>query len=645
MTIKELENLEELKENINQTQFNYKLENQKKERLQKELQDIEISLIQIEESIKEHENAKRLLESLKNYKLREKKNFILDIINTALNDIFQDNLFIDIIPKEAKTTSKVTQKYDIVFYQNGIEIARNDEILKSNGGGVLQIISILFKILIGFIYSENTFYMLDESFSQVSVVYRERLSEFLRKFCEKYDFHLLVVSHSDELDKEAHLIYTLDYTYDSDGIRTTFIKDIKENKNFEYPYYFVNIKNFQSLKEINNFKIQGLTILRGPNNIGKSALLRAIESILYNNYKSNYLRFNSRKSMVEFGYCSDIDNCKSIVLEYSSSKVSFMIDGEKYYGKNLASDKLQEAVEQLGFKYINTKEFYKNFKGNLKEQTERIASTNQYDNLFLIGNKANETEKVFNFLFNTEQISLGIVKIKEKIQDLDKTFKSLLEQEEKNKLELIKINKLIQLYGKQFYYFSIKYFKKLNKNYQREKTILEISLKEISLLEQIIFKIKLHQAIKPNLDYINQMTESLKNDLSQIEISKMEISKIEQKKEKLERLETLVQQYHNLKSLLEIKEDYEISISEMISKIDVLKKRKEIIPKIIEKLQKIFQLQEVKNNIKNIDILNKDIQESLKRKEDYKNILNNLNKKYGITPCPTCGGLGCNIKD
>ena len=84
------------------------------------------------------DGAKTLLELLKNYKLEKRKDFILKIINQAMKDVFQENYRLDIIPKEMKGKSAAsTQKYDIVFFHNDIEIAKNDELLSSNGGGVL----------------------------------------------------------------------------------------------------------------------------------------------------------------------------------------------------------------------------------------------------------------------------------------------------------------------------------------------------------------------------------------------------------------------------------------------------------------------------------------------------------------------------
>ena len=88
--------------------------------------------------------VKKLLIRLKNNKMIEKKDFILNTINTALSDVFVDKrVRLDI--EASNTTSsagKINIKYDIVYYENDIEMGRNETLLISIGGGVMSFISI-----------------------------------------------------------------------------------------------------------------------------------------------------------------------------------------------------------------------------------------------------------------------------------------------------------------------------------------------------------------------------------------------------------------------------------------------------------------------------------------------------------------------
>lgn len=481
-------------DNENKESINFRLENLKREQLKL---DSEIDFNrQLSNNIKMETTelglVQDILMQLKDIKMETKKQFILDTINLALHDIFMDNLSIDIKTTNTNLNNKIKSKYDIIFYQNGVETARNEKLLENNGGGVLSVISILFKIIVGYIYSDNHFYMFDESLSQVSSDYRPRLSKFIQKFCTMHNFSIVLVSQTEDIEEHADLIYRLDadkigYTV-SDKVFEEFIKNLNEPKDIEeakeilkdpkkkgtiylpslkiietkgnYPsnnYYYTKIKNFQSIVDI-EFRFKGFTIVRGRNNIGKSASLRAIQSLLFNNFDvkefpRKYIPRTSEVS-IEFGYIDEANvenNLKKIKLQLEgTTKVAYLFDDNKYIGKQLAFDKVKEKVEQIGFKYISLKQAYSNFKGNIKDQTERLAYTNQHDGMYLIGNKSSEIEKVFNFLFDTYNISIAILNvkldIKEKEDDYNNSITNIVEKEKIYKLNEKEILILESLY-------------------------------------------------------------------------------------------------------------------------------------------------------------------------------------------------------
>lgn len=462
---------------------------------------------QIEKDIEHWNQAKTLLELLKNHKLEKRKDFILNVINSAMRDIFQQDYRLDILPKETRGKSAgSTQKYDIIFYQNGIEIAKNDDLLSSNGGGVLSIASLFFKILIGYLYSGNKFYIFDESLSQVSPQYRMRLSTFLREFCDKYGFTLVVVSQTEELEVDAHLVYEVDAEIDSKGVPVLKIVH-QEGEIPKDGFFYSHIENFQSIKK-QDFIYKGFTVIRGPNNSGKSATLRSIEAIIFNNFQvDNYPRLNpdgkALTTEIRFGYVPTVEEQnegkeqKEIGLIYKSKKVLFIINGKEYFGKSLASDKLKAAVEEIGFKYIDVKKLYKNFKGALKEQTERIAYTSQYDGLFLIGSKTTDSEKIFSFLFNTENIALAVAQAKDTMLEMNRSYKEAAQRVIEIDEKIQKLNYEIDYYNKKYYMYLI-----------REK---------IELDEKIESVLKIKTKMDSEITLIGKFTD-LVLDLQQIDI-------------------------------------------------------------------------------------------------------------------------------
>ncbi len=473
------------------------------------IQNNKIILEKCEENAEELQEVKTILTLLKNYKMQSKREFILTTINTALQDVFDQNIRIDIEATSVTSTGKLNMKYDIVLYQNDIEMARNEKLLGNNGGGVLSFISILFKILVGYIYSDNKFFLFDESISQVSPLYRPRLAKFLKKFCEQYKFTIVLVSQTEDIDEEADLVYLLDGEFDKDGTPTLLIDKIIGT----YPeedYIYSKITNFQSIKEL-EFRYKGFCVVRGNNNIGKSASFRAINALLFNTFDAkDHPRKNRKRGaeiIVEFGFKGKASEliADKITLSYKSSKVVYEFDGESYAGKSLAFDKVKAKVESIGFKYVNLKETYKNFKGNLKDQTERLAVTTQYDGFYLVGNKANETDKVFNFLFDSTEVANAISTVQQEINNNNNKYNTTISQVTIQEKELIKEKIKLNIYTNKYYSFLIL---DLNKNIKSKK----LADMKMIVIESIIESIDFSSSIEEGIVHYNELYGRLKDN-------------------------------------------------------------------------------------------------------------------------------------
>lgn len=634
---------------VRNIQSSISIDEAKKEALTLDLQNLELV----------HE----LLTKLKQFKMDSKKEFILRTINTALKDIFQEDIRIDIEASSNLENGKINMKYDIVLYQNDIEIARNEKLIESNGGGVLSIISILFKMLVGFIYSENKFYMFDESLSQVSADYRPRLSKFLKEFCQVHGFTIILVSHTEELDLYADLIYVLSGSFDKHKIPVLHI----DEKIGTYPienYIYAKIQNFQSIVNL-EFRFKGFTIIRGSNNIGKSATLRAINSVLFNDFDKNMQRITNERSIetiIEFGQSDD--ETKKIIVSYKSQKVVYEFDGMKFAGKNLAFDKVKEKIESIGFKYINLKETYKNFKGNLKDQTERLSLTTQHDGLFLIGAKNTDSSKIFDFLFDSYQVAGAIARVKidinNKINEFNDCSIRITENQKILSIEIVKEK-----------YYSYNYYNSLISEVQVVNNKLNIINYRLSLLNKAFSYIT-------NILYINQMN-------SYIESIQYKIRSIDSSKN-MQQIQILEKLIHLGKSSLLIS----TNISKLFTLQSISKQLENTISKkgVIEKILSYMQWFKIINdNLKNIDRLNvinsinsgvensilklqnsiNICREILQREQSIKYIidsinyinstnytindkqngidqiqitLDNLSSEFGLMKCSSCGGIG-----
>ena len=321
------------------------LEGQYKEILEN-LETKEQDLIDLNNKILLHSDAKVLLEAVKTVKVKQKKDFILNIINTALLDIFDYDIKIAIHSsdedKEVSTGKKLKMRYNIILYENGIEIARDDKLLSSNGGGILSIISILLKMLTGYIYSKNKFYIFDESLAQVSEKYQERLSLFLKSFCEAYDFTIILITHNPGLAEHSHMRYVLGAD-NTDTLKELKIESFESNIENDKSFYSVQIENFQSVKKI-NMKFSGFVTITGANNIGKSAVVRSINSIIFNDFSKEYLRKNTKQATIKFSKHEEDGTINWAMLKFDGSVVYEFDDGTKLTGKRLAYDKIKEQI-------------------------------------------------------------------------------------------------------------------------------------------------------------------------------------------------------------------------------------------------------------------------------------------------------------
>lgn len=86
----------------------------------------------------------------------------------------------------------------------------------------------------------------------------------------------------------------------------------------------VRVRNFQSLEDV-SLTIKGLTVVTGPNNSGKTALMRAIRGVFENSPSGPLVRYGEEKLTVDI----EFDDGKSVTWEKGSKDNSYVINGYK----------------------------------------------------------------------------------------------------------------------------------------------------------------------------------------------------------------------------------------------------------------------------------------------------------------------------
>ena len=85
----------------------------------------------------------------------------------------------------------------------------------------------------------------------------------------------------------------------------------------------IKVENFQSIQKA-EIEVEGLTVITGPNNIGKSALARAVAGLFSNMRGDSFVRRGEKSCSVEIV----LDNTDSIKWEKGKSKNNYTINGK-----------------------------------------------------------------------------------------------------------------------------------------------------------------------------------------------------------------------------------------------------------------------------------------------------------------------------
>ena len=671
----------------------------------------EIHINDSKEYLKKLDEVKKLLIRVKNNKIIEKKDFILTTINTALADVFIDkNVRLDILASNTNQgNSKLNLKYDIVIFENDIEMGRNEKLLLKIGGGVMSFISILFKILVGFLYSKNKLYVFDESLAEVSELYRPRMAQWIKKFCEVHGFTVIIITQTSDIAEYSDVSYLLDGEYDENDVPILKIEKIINKP--EDNYYYSKIENFQSIVKL-EFRYKGFTSIIGKNSIGKSASFRAINSILYNNFDmKEFPRIQSKEkqdkqlnSYIEFGKFTtkgDPSNeINKISLRKKGASLIFTFDNLDYVGKNLSFEKVKEKIESIGFKYLNLKEQYKNFKGNLKDQTERLAITTQQDGYYLIGDKASDSAKIFDFLFDSREVTSAILKITEDIQRIENEIlvntgnihkgKRIIEEEQKDLINLNRDLKLLIINEILYYNSEVSYLNHV-KDIQEQ---LIANLQKILMISIVQYDLESFQLnVKQLEDYEKKLLDR-KNKLEKIVKIEKEVGLINNLLVQNSETELILENYSKLHTRVNaltkyidvlIKEDI---INNLLFKNDYIEynlkklqtkysKQTQLLDSLLNKLYSYVELSSIIINLNNqyafinetnkINVYNNTLINFYNKNIDYANVtllieninltINNINyfseqienqkneieslpSKYHLSKCTSCQGTG-----
>lgn len=368
----------------------------------------------------------------------------------------------------------------------------------------------------------------------------------------------------------------------------------------------ITLDNFQSISSAELTFEQGINILVGQSNSGKSAILRAIKAVLLNpNGSARYIKKGTDKAIVTINYANNL-----IEWDREKKSSSYTINSESY-GKTGNSNAFKILNDETGFTLDNS--------GNLMNIEGELELPFPFDR------SPSELFKLFENVFCVSDSATILKAFKE---EEDNTQKQLNEVNESIKITNEKIRGL-QALKDEVNLERLRTYKNDLLLLNDQQTTLREDLKQLTLSRNIINKIKLNDTYS-NFNLIDKGTDNYNTLLNDYNNAKQTHTLI-----KLAKTFTLNVSFNSdlLDKYKLIKDDY--TELKLVSKLsELLEDRKEISIDL-ENFSCYNKLHKDYTDIK------KDIQyiKSLKNKqEELKCVIaecDNKLKEYKV--CPLCG--------
>lgn len=149
----------------------------------------------------------------------------------------------------------------------------------------------------------------------------------------------------------------------------------------------LEITNFQSIEHcILDIPEEGFTCVVGPSNIGKSAIRRALETVLYNKGKASYISKWAKESSVKLTF-NDGDE---VTWHRNATKTWYNINGEIFKSLNKG---VPDLLLKKGFKELS-----------VNKEKINVQVAGQFDKVFLLNNNGSSITEILSNLGNLNKI-------------------------------------------------------------------------------------------------------------------------------------------------------------------------------------------------------------------------------------------------
>ncbi len=355
----------------------------------------------------------------------------------------------------------------------------------------------------------------------------------------------------------------------------------------------IELKNFQKHSNLKVDLVDGVNVVYGKSDAGKSCLVRAIDWVCYSGIQGDVIRKEGSK---ETSVKITLDNGVGIERVKSTSKNRYILyrDNDKKEYNKIGREVPDDIKNVLGLSQLE-----------VDNESINLNIANQISLPFLLDKPATFRMKLFNKITGSDILDNVFKSLNSDLLGLNRKIKT-----EKERLEELNDN-----------------LKEVNKEKDRLKPIQDIVNNLYSDVQRLNDKKDKLKKYKSKLANNNKELENTNKSLNSIrEIDKTAIKNLKDKVDKYNKLKELNDKYSNLNSELGV-------INKKLKEKKIPTINFKNIYKLIEKKNKLEQLEleKVEEQINNI-IIEIDNRDSIINKgtKEYKTIL----KDYG--KCPTC---------
>lgn len=261
----------------------------------------------------------------------------------------------------------------------------------------------------------------------------------------------------------------------------------------------ISIKNFQSIKKV-TFTIDGFTVITGKNNIGKSAIVRAIEAALTNQPGVEFIRKGEKSTEVK------IKKDKLNIEWKKGTSATYKINGENFSKLNRA---IPQPLIDAGFD-----------KMEIGDQKISPIIASQFQPLFLLNKNGGVITDVLAHLYNIDTLSVADDLCVKELR----SQKSLLKTREED-------------------------LKKLDENLEKYKDFDKLKKEAEKIFDLHKHVQKLQAEIESLIDYDNKIKEITQNIKDVEFIKKFKVPSIKKIEQNITGLEWLIEKAEKFRDL------------------------------------------------------------------------------------------------